>query len=750
MTDHTTYTAPLYSESHPKFQNVPSTEIQRPELAHLKSSTDSTNWKANLSAAFQQQHRPRGGRQDSDATLIDFGSNSISQDPGEVGGKFRLNVSEPQQRARQGSFNPGSGKFRIDVIPGPQQTEDKIQWSTTPAFLSDQSPRRLQRFDSDATLVDLPSWKRQVSRQGSRTWRPSLVALPDNLPTELGRPNSTASDEREADEEEEGGPLATTAPPQAFVTSFGPSLINRELQDTEIDIIDALGADIAPRELPPSAIPDYSDLVGTRHITCVPTPTPAQVVAAKQRWRMTKFAWTGGQVGMNGFFIFATWWWARYYYVFLPFITITVALNCIMVFSIIGHKVVHTVKPEKKYVPETPETLVYVLPCYNETLDECTRSLDSLVAQKGIEQHKTAIVIVCDGRVRGPGMEKTTADYLADDILTDVKERKLVRGAYTAWNTESMDVLIQSGDYKGTPYLLVAKQRNEGKRDGLILIRSFLFNYNIRSKRPNVIMSKELFGHMTKFLVEAEIENVTHLIGMDADTVFADDCVDALLEESRYKDTVGVCGYVAVNFSTGNWSPWSLYQSTEYTISQGLRRLHQSVATHKVSCLPGCCQLLRICETTCGDEVLLELFGYFPTHEDGMLKQIRATASEDRNHVCLMLSAREKAQTRQALRAKAYTDVPHSWSVFLSQRRRWSLGATSNDLYLVSAAGVQWFERIIAVANVVTWYLNPFILASIASFIVACTSKFALHIPLGGVLMHHQLSSTGNFLPLLV
>jgi chitin synthase len=147
------------------------------------------------------------------------------------------------------------------------------------------------------------------------------------------------------------------------------------------------------------------------------------------------------------------------------------------------------------------------------------------------------------------------------------------------------------------------------------------------------------------------------------------------------------------------------------------------MVTHKVSCLTGCCQLLKVCEETCGDHFLLELFGYCPVESDNLLKQIRATASEDRNHVCHMLSARPKSQTRQALKAKAFTDVPGTWSVFLSQRRRWTLGATSNDLLLAFASGVQWFERILALVNVITWVLNPFIIASLASFIFAILGK---------------------------
>ncbi|KAL2206238.1 hypothetical protein CC79DRAFT_1274180 [Sarocladium strictum] len=419
-------------------------------------------------------------------------------------------------------------------------------------------------------------------------------------------------------------------------------------------------------------------------------------------------------------FIFATWWWPTFWFIYLPFISFPLVLNCAMIASIIVFKLVHSAFPEKKFPLEHKESLVLVIPCYNETVEECTRSLDSLVDQVEIDDHKKGIMIICDGRVRGPGMEKTTADYLFEDILVDQSHRKKIKQAYTGWNGELMDIEVSRGTYKGVPFYCIVKEQNQGKRDSLIVIRSFLHKFNLRESNPTHIFSSRFFSSMTSWLSHnVDISYVDHLIGMDADTVFAPDCILELLKESTYANTVGVCGYVAVDFSAGSWNLWSLYQNAEYSIAQALRRLHQSIATHKVSCLPGCCQLLRVCETTCGDRVLIELFGYHPTPTDGMLKQIRATASEDRNHVCLMLTTCPEAQTRQALRAKAYTDVPHSWSVFLSQRRRWTLGATSNDLLLFTARHCQWWERIVAFSNVLTWMLNVFVIASIGCMIVA-------------------------------
>ncbi|KAI0846245.1 glycosyltransferase family 2 protein [Daldinia vernicosa] len=425
---------------------------------------------------------------------------------------------------------------------------------------------------------------------------------------------------------------------------------------------------------------------------------------------------------LNFMFIFSSWYWPRFYYIYLPFISLPLVLNCVMIFDIIVWSLKNLVFKPKKVQPETPEEMVLLMPCYNETYEECSKSLDSLVNQVNISHHKQAIMVVCDGKVRGPGMDKTTGDYLNEDIFVDQIERKMIRAAYVAWDGQSMDVDVSRGIYKGVPFFCIVKQQNQGKRDSLIVARSFVHNFNIRDKRPKVIFSPEFFKAMTDFLVEdAGMRHVELLVGMDADTVFAKDCISHLIEECHYPGTVGVCGYVAVDFSTHKWNIWSIYQNAEYTIAQGLRRLHQSLCTKKVSCLPGCCQLLRVCEETCGDRILIEEFGYHPKPTDGIIKRIRATASEDRNHVCLMLMKFPKARTRQALRAYAFTDVPHSLSVFLSQRRRWTLGATSNDLMLLMESNYKFnlWERIVALSNVLTWMLNLFAIASLACMVFA-------------------------------
>jgi len=81
--------------------------------------------------------------------------------------------------------------------------------------------------------------------------------------------------------------------------------------------------------------------------------------------------------------------------------------------------------------------MAWVLPCYNESPEEMTRSLDSLSRQVNLENHKKVILIICDGRAKGRGMEKSCADSLLEDILPCDNGRKY-KNAYIA--RDALDV----------------------------------------------------------------------------------------------------------------------------------------------------------------------------------------------------------------------------------------------------------------------------------------------------------------------
>ena len=207
------------------------------------------------------------------------------------------------------------------------------------------------------------------------------------------------------------------------------------------------------------------------------------------------------------------------------------------------------------------------------------------------------------------------------------------------------------------------------------------------------------------------------MIGIDADTVFDYNCSYELIKTMEEDENVQGCvGFVDICPKMNPWNIFVLYQFAEYWFAQCLRRQTQSIITGKVSCLSGCNQILRVSYETCGEKIL-NRFNYLPKDDEHIFHHIRSYASEDRNHVCLMLSMYPSVKTRQTLKAIAYTVVPTSISVFMSQRRRWSLGANANDLMLTYLPGINIFERISACVNVLTYSLAPFIGVATGYFI---------------------------------
>jgi chitin synthase len=359
-------------------------------------------------------------------------------------------------------------------------------------------------------------------------------------------------------------------------------------------------------------------------------------------------------------------------------------------------------------IPEIPESMVYLLCCYNESYAEVMVSLDSLAEQKSLDVHKKTIIVVCDGRVSSKGMTKTTAAHLVDDIVEN-PSNTFMKEAYTAWDGAPMDVEIIKGEFKGLPIICVIKNENRGKRDGIVLIRSFLYKFNQRKSTPSLAMlSPELFTELTDFLEDASIQTVDYAVGIDADTRFAPECVFNLMQTVREGDQIqGVTGYIRPDpTALGRFSIPYLYQNAEYMVGQHRRRLRQSLTSGKVTCLPGCCQLLRVNEFTCGDYILSK-FAYYPKDSDGLFRTVRSMMSEDRDHVCLVLSEYAHVQTRICLAARAYTTTPTTLSVFLSQRRRWTLGPLTSDCLLISRRSTGWVERLAAFSTVMLWIVNP-------------------------------------------
>jgi chitin synthase len=437
-----------------------------------------------------------------------------------------------------------------------------------------------------------------------------------------------------------------------------------------------------------------------------------------------------------------------YWYAYLPFLIPASLLNAFSSILNVLYKMCGQKRLEWNNHRSIPRSYLYVVPCYNESFLELQASLHSLIEQRLVTGDRRLLLIICDGKVKGAGNDSST-DVILKDLLK-------IKGMgyyheYTTWDGSKNIVCEYKTMYthglETVPIILLIKENNYGKRDSLVLARRICYAFNrfqgfhnsaqsyvIRDEAPE---DSAFLSHFLAMLAPFFPEKIDYIIGIDADTVFDYNCTYELIQgieieqgngeendgsEKGDNNVHGCVGFVDVHPDMTAYSPFVLYQYAEYVYAQCLRRQAQANITNKVSCLSGCNQILRVSEETCGEKIL-KLFNYKPIESDNILTHIRSYASEDRNHVCNMLSLYPYVKTTQSLKAVAYTIVPTSFSVFLSQRRRWNLGANTNDLLLIYLPGINIFERILAFVNVLTFILTPFIFVATVYFVMAIITE---------------------------
>ena len=408
--------------------------------------------------------------------------------------------------------------------------------------------------------------------------------------------------------------------------------------------------------------------------------------------------------------IFEKKWYAFILFLCLPSLLYSISSILLLLFNLCNKDYNYDIKREnlsKKYL--------YVIPCYNESEIELLYTLNSISQQKIGKNDKRAFIIICDGKVTGQGNNKSTDSILLSILNT--KHNKCYKYTYLTREGDINIINLYIGSYNDVDYILMIKDKNYGKRDSLVLIRRLCYCYNNHINNNYYI--SDSFIKSTNLIFKNIFDNdIEYIINIDADTIFDYNCTYELIKGIEYhKDNVGCVGYVDINFNNSSiFNPFNLYQYSEYMYAQCLRRQVQSNLTHKVNCLSGCVQILKVCEENCGEQIL-EKFNYCPKEDDNIFTHIRGIASEDRNHVCIMHSMYPHVRTVQNLNAICYTNVPKSIHVFLSQRRRWSLGAISNDLLLLFSPNINIFERIASFINILTLSITPFIFIATILFL---------------------------------
>ena len=433
-----------------------------------------------------------------------------------------------------------------------------------------------------------------------------------------------------------------------------------------------------------------------------------------QKYLIALFLFVINLLFSSTFLIFENDW-----YVYLFVLALASIVNTFSVLLITGNKMITN---DKELPRLEDKNYVYVIPCYNESEEELTTSLNSLTLQKVIKNDKRSLLIILDGNA--------STDIIIKNILNIQDDNLGEYYDYKTWDNNRNIIRIFNGQYtyrtETVDFILILKNKNVGKRDSLCLVRKLLYSYNTHITGSDVefAISDSLFKYTADLYTNIYGgKPIDYCIGIDADTIFDYNCSYELIQSIEKDNNIhGSVGYVDILQPTNSiismYSPFHLYQYGEYMFSQCLRRLTQSTITKKVNCLSGCNQIIRISKETCGKDIL-DVFNNLPAENENIFNHIRSYASEDRNHICHMLSLYTYVKSTQTLKAIAYTSVPTKIDVFMSQRRRWNLGAMSNDMLLVYLPGINIFERISALVNIITYSLSPFIFIATIAFIKA-------------------------------
>ncbi len=380
---------------------------------------------------------------------------------------------------------------------------------------------------------------------------------------------------------------------------------------------------------------------------------------------------------------------------FLVLVAVIVGVKFIMALPSIG--VICDDLEEERYV-------IINIPCYKEGLDLMEKTIKAVAESTYPNTHKL-LIVVCDGMVTGKGNSQSTPALVLEifgrtlDECSSVYSYSSLRGDNSA--------KVYAGYYKEMPYVVVVKcgkkgesgdTGNRGKRDSQIILLSFLnklfYNSTSLDKR-NFRRYNELEQRLFEIIEETfkiDPRVYEYFVSIDADTHIEPSSLSNMvysMEKGR-KKVIALCGETRPE---NKWDSWvTAIQVYEYWISYNLNKAFES-CFGGVSCLPGCFSIFRIKFVSHRHPNELQkpgiiddriLTAYANRNVNNLHTKNLLHLGEDRYLTSLILRFFPYLKTQYLPEAKCTTIVPRSWSVLLSQRRRWINSTIHNLIELLN------------------------------------------------------------------
>jgi chitin synthase len=252
----------------------------------------------------------------------------------------------------------------------------------------------------------------------------------------------------------------------------------------------------------------------------------------------------------------------------------------------------------------------------------------------------------------------------------------------------------------------------------MILMR---FLNRIHYNLPMTPLELEMY-HQVRNIIGVNPAFYEFCLQIDADTVVKDDSakrmISAFMQDTRL---IGVCGETAL--TNAKASMVTMIQVYEYYISHNLTKAFESLFG-SVTCLPGCFSMYRIRAAETGKPLFVSkevVEGYAVNRVDTLHMKNLLSLGEDRYLTTLLLKHHSKYKTKYIFRAHAWTIAPDSWSVFLSQRRRWINSTVHNLVELMPLQQLCGFccfsMRFIVFIDLLSTIVQPVLMGYIAYLI---------------------------------
>ncbi|KAI9167233.1 Chitin synthase 6 [Paramyrothecium foliicola] len=367
----------------------------------------------------------------------------------------------------------------------------------------------------------------------------------------------------------------------------------------------------------------------------------------------------------------------------------------IMICAVIVVKFLSALQFGSKRRPSPQDKFVICqVPAYTEGEDSLRKALDSLTALQ-YDNKRKLICVICDGVIVGKGNDRPTPKIVLDILGVDPKvDPPALPFKSVGMGSEQLNYgKVYSGlyEYEGNvvPYLVVvkvgkeseqskSKPGNRGKRDSQILLMSFLNRVHHRS--PMNPLELEMF-HQINNIIGVDPELYEYMLMVDADTCVSEDSLNRLVAACAHNAKIaGICGETSLENDEKSW--WTMIQVYEYFISHNLAKAFESLFG-SVTCLPGCFTMYRLRTADKGKPLLISdtvIQEYGVCDVDTLHKKNLLSLGEDRYLTTLMTKHFPFMAYKFIADAQCKTAAPESWSVLLSQRRRW-INSTIHNLF---------------------------------------------------------------------